>query len=225
MTQLVLVILSGLHTPRRKALVFLNVDLDLTADTSRLIVILHEVVELLKGVVVRPRSNVEHERVLGLQVLAGALEEPLVGVDLSIVALLDAEHEVDSATLQNLVLDTEVPRRALETMQEVRWDVGFWHALVHYVTHLLHLEIAIAVRIHEPLLEEHLLVKEAFVASQLLELRLQVLVAIDDDTDEEVVLRKVRLGVDFQTIVVVKAACQSIFQFLNILIVHGDADG
>ena len=43
------------------------------------------------------RSNVQHQGEFRLEILAQGEEEPLVRVDFSIVSLLDAETEVDSA--------------------------------------------------------------------------------------------------------------------------------
>ena len=59
----------------------------------------HKVVKLLQSIIVRLCSNIEHESELGLEILAYRLEEPSVRIDLSIIPLFDAEHEIDSAAL------------------------------------------------------------------------------------------------------------------------------
>lgn len=119
MTQFVLVELGGLNHVGVKARFLCNVDLDLSADTTCLGVGPHEVVKLLQRIGVWTRADVKHEGKLRLDVLADALEEPLVRVDLAVVAVLDAEHEVDAAPLQDVLLNPEVPRRHLEAVQQV----------------------------------------------------------------------------------------------------------
>ena len=91
----------------------------------------HVIVQLLDGIRVGSRSNIEQEAVLRLEEFAHGLEEPLVRVDLTIVALFDAEHKVDAAALQNLILNAEVPGRGLETVQDVGGDLVFRHSWVH----------------------------------------------------------------------------------------------
>lgn len=225
MAQFVLIVLSGLHAARKKTVSRLDVDFDFSANTSCLIVVLHEIVQLLNCVLVRSRSYIKHQSVLGFQVLADALEEPFVRVNFSVVALLDTEHEVDSAALKNRIIDAKVPSCALETVQNVAWDIVGVDVRVHDITHVLHLEVAVAISFHEALLEEHLLVKEAFFAGKCLESRLQVVVAVNDDHNQEVVLREVCLRINLQTVVVVQAASQRVLQLLLLFVVHGDADG
>ena len=54
-------------------------------------------------------------------------------VDLTIITLFDAEHEVDAAALKDLILNTEVPGSGLETMQDVGGDLIFRHPWIHDV--------------------------------------------------------------------------------------------
>ena len=127
-------------------------------------------------------------------------------VNFSIVALLDAEHEVDPPSLKNLVGDAEIPRRALEAVKYVARVLFKGHVLVHDIPHVLHFKVAVPVRVHKALLEKNLLVKEAFLAGKLLETWLEVVVAIDDYDDQEVVLGEVSFWVDFEAVVVVETS-------------------
>jgi hypothetical protein len=54
----------------------LNIDLDLTANTTGLGMLSHEVVKLLNSIVIRARSNIEKKRHLRLKIFADTLEEP-----------------------------------------------------------------------------------------------------------------------------------------------------
>ena len=81
-----------------------------------------------------------------------------MGVDLAVVTLLDAEHEVDSATSEQILLNTEVPSRNLETMQDVGRNVTLFDLWVHDVLHLLHLELVVTIYVHKAFLKEHLLI-------------------------------------------------------------------
>jgi len=40
-----------------------------------------------------------------------------MGVDFTIISLLDTEHEIDTTALEELCINTEVPCRHLENMQ------------------------------------------------------------------------------------------------------------
>jgi len=162
---------------------------------------------------------------LGLEVLAGGLEEPLVRVDLAVIAMLDAEHKVNSAALQKRIFNAEVPSRALEAMQKIAGNLFLGNAFLHDVTNVLHLKLAVAVHIHESLLEESFLVKESFIAGSLLETFWDSVVSIANHNDEEIVLCEVRFRVNFEAIVVVKQALKSCLQLLQFFVVHRDAHG
>ena len=66
-------------------------------------------------------------------------------VDLTIITLLNTEHEVYATALQELLFDAEVPRSDLEAMKDVGGDFLRRHTLVHYVMHAFHLELIIAI--------------------------------------------------------------------------------
>jgi len=180
----------------------LNVNLDLTANTSSLGVFTHEVVKFLDSIFVRSRSNIEQKGELGLEILADTLEEPTMGVDLTVVTLLDAEHEVDSATSEHILLNTEVPCRNLETMQDVGWNVTFFDLWVHDILHLLHLEIVVTIDIHKAFLKENLLIEESFVSSQSLKAVRYTLVSITNYHHKEVIFGELCLWINLQAIVV-----------------------
>ena len=77
------------------------------------------VVQLLDGIAIWPCSDIKHKGILWLDILAYCLEEPTMGVDLTIVPLFDTEHEVDAASLQDLLIDAKVPCGHLEAVQNV----------------------------------------------------------------------------------------------------------
>ncbi len=147
----------------------------------------HKIVQLLNGVFIWSRSNIEQESELGLKILADTLEEPTMGVDLTVVTLLDAEHKIDSATSEHILLNTEVPCRNLETMQDVGWNVTFFDLWVHDILHLLHLKIVVTIDIHKAFLKENLLVEESFVSSQSLQAVRYTLISITDYHHKEVI--------------------------------------
>lgn len=146
-------------------------------------------------------------------------------VDFTVIALLDTEHEVDPAPLEQGLVNAEVPRCALEAMQKVgRHSLGV-HFWVTHISHVLHLELLVAIQVHKALLKEDFFVQEAFVSSQFLETVWDAVITITDDHDEEVVLSELSVLVELQAIVVVEATSQGRLQFCLVLVVHGDAYG
>ena len=97
--QFVLVKLSNLHHITGGTCILTDIDLYFTADTTCLWMLPHTFEELLKGISIWACSNVEHQCELWLQVLADSLEEPLVRVNLAIIPLFHAEHEIDAPAL------------------------------------------------------------------------------------------------------------------------------
>ena len=85
-------------------------------------------------------------------------------INLAVIPLLDAEHEIDSAAAQDFRLDTKVPSSNLEAMKNVGRYFIVWNVLIHDITHAFHLELVVTVSFHETLLEEYFLVKEALRA-------------------------------------------------------------
>jgi len=68
-----------------------------------------------------------------------------MGVDLAIISLLNTEHEVDAATLQNILLNAEIPGGHLEAVKDIGGDFVGGDLLVHDVTHVFHLELLVAI--------------------------------------------------------------------------------
>lgn len=99
-------------------------------------------------------------------------------------------------------------------------------ALIHDVTYVHHLELLITIELHEAFLKEDFLVEETLLTAQCFEALGDVVVAIGDNDDKEVVLREVLiLCVRLKSIVVVETASQSSLEFFHFFVVHGDADG
>lgn len=96
MAELVLVKLCSLDEVRGVAhLNIVEVDLDLPAAAASTRVVQHVLVQLDQRVVGGLGADVKHQSVFGLNILANALEEPLVRVNFAVVAMLDPEHKVD----------------------------------------------------------------------------------------------------------------------------------
>ena len=206
MTQLVFVVLGGLNNIGAEILLVVDGNLDFATNAPSLWMSSHEVDKLLNGVVIRACANVKKQAVFGLQVFTDALEEPLVGIDLSIISMLDAEHKVDSAAFKEVFSETKVPRRDLEAMKHVGRDLVLMNTFVHYVSHIAHLEFLIAVQLHKALLKQNFLIEETFFTSQRLHAGWNVIVTIGDHGNQKIILREISvLGVGFQTIIVVKA--------------------
>ena len=157
----------------------------------------HEVVQLLDCIGVGTRSNIKHQRELWLDILANCLEEPFVGVDLAIITLFDAEHEVDTSSFKHIGVDPEVPRRNLEAMQQVSWMLFSGNIWIHDVADILHLKFIVAVDLHKILLEENLLIKELLLSRQNFKACRNLVISVTNYYDKEVVLGKVRLWIYF----------------------------
>lgn len=210
MAELVLVELRCLHHVAGRIGFRLDIYLDLTTDTTSLGMPKHVVVKLLQGVLIGSCSNIKHQSELRLDILADSLEEPLVRVDFTIVALFDTEHKVDTSTFQYIrlvmlvfVVEIEVPCSHLEAMKKVGGEVLFLHAFIAYIAHVLHLKLLVAVHFHEAFLEELLFIKEALFACQLFKTLRNALIAIADDDHEEVILCELGLLVHLHAVVVV----------------------
>ena len=109
-------------------------------------------------------------------------------------------------------------------MQNVTWHLFDIHTLVHDVAHVDHFEFFVTVKFHEALLEEDLLVKETFLAGQGFQALRDVVVAVSNDNDQEVILGEVSVfSVGLQGVVVVQAASKCRLQLFDLLVVHRDA--
>ena len=129
-------------------------------------------------------------------------------VDLTIVALFDAEHEVDAAALQDLILYAEVPGSGLETVQDVRWDLIFGHSWVHDLRQLFHGKFLVLVDVHEAFLEQNLFIEEPFLSGHLLEACGYFLVTINHQDYQEIIFCEVRIGVSFERVIIMEAAAE-----------------
>jgi hypothetical protein len=76
-----------------------NIDLDLTAASSAIWMQVHVPNELLQGMLVWPRTDIEHNAVFRPDMCANTLEEPLMTIDLAVISLFNSENEVDPIAL------------------------------------------------------------------------------------------------------------------------------
>jgi len=160
---------------------------------------------------------------VSLKKLVDPLEEPAMCVDFTLVTLLNAKEEVNPVLLQVDIFQTEVPGRDLEHVEQVLRQVLRWDVVVHNVVHVLHLVFAISIFFHEASPHKNLLVKEILFSRKLLKTFGDVIVAIADEEDAEVVLRKLGLRVHAHCVVVVNNATESALQFRLVFVVHGNA--
>ena len=93
------------------------VNLDLSATSAALWIVLHLLVKLKQGVLFRSSTDIEHQAEFWLDEFADALEKPFMRVNLAVVSVLDGKHEVNSSCLQDVRIEAEVPRGNLKYME------------------------------------------------------------------------------------------------------------
>ena len=98
-TELIFVKLGGSDHVLGSRLIFSQIDLNLTATSTTSFVHGHIFVEFGDGIIVSSSTDIKHEGVLWLKILANTLEKPFVTVDLTIISLFKAKHEIDSSSL------------------------------------------------------------------------------------------------------------------------------
>jgi len=182
----------------------------------------HVLVELSDCVIVRPGSNVQHESVVWLEVLADSLEEPLVRVDLAIVPLLDRHNEVDPPSFKGVRGQAEVPGAHLEHVKDVLGHI--LDALVHELVHFFHLPVAFSVLGHEAFLLEHLDVKHLVLSSIFLERFWNLVEAIGDQDHDHVSLSHFDVGVHVHGVVVLEDSSHCGFELGLVFVIHRDAN-
>ena len=138
-------------------------------------------------------------------------------VNFAIVSLFNAEHEVDTSTLEVvtlffiiLAIKIEIPCRHLEAVKKIGGNIFWLDTWVDDVTHLLHFEFIVSAHLHKALLEQHLLVEESLITGHDLKALWDTLVAIANDDNEEVVLGELRAFIHLHAVVIVKATLESV---------------
>lgn len=100
MAHFIFVELSCLYEIRPTDSFFLReVDFDFSATTSTSYMLHHVLLEFVDCMPVWSGSNVKHQAELWLKVLADALKEPLVTVNLSVISLFNSKDQVDPSSL------------------------------------------------------------------------------------------------------------------------------
>lgn len=142
------------------------------------------IVKLEQSVVISPRSNIEHEAQLRLEELADTLEEPLVRVDLAVVAVLDAKADVNAPSFKDVIGEADIPSRYLENVQKIVGNVFVFDTLVHDVTKGAHADFSSSnVTCRKTLLLKDRLVEEALFPRELLKAVRYAIETIADDED------------------------------------------
>lgn len=108
-----------------------KVNFDLTAAPTRPRVRKHMLVKFDDRIRHGFRPDVKQQGEVGFQELADSLEEPLVTVNLAVVAVLQPKHKVNPMGLERVILHTKVHGSQLEQMQEVGWMLAFRDIPIH----------------------------------------------------------------------------------------------
>ncbi len=118
-----------------------------------------------------------------------------MGVDFSIITMLDAKADMDTTSLQYIFCQTDIPSCDLKHMKQIGWQVFIFNRFVHKVSDRLHLESAfLTVSLSKALLLEDALIVETFFFSELFEAIGYTIETITDDENEEVIFTEVFLA-------------------------------
>ena len=173
---------------------------DLTAASSTIIILEHVLIELCDGIVVGSGTDIKHECILRLQVLADTLEEPLMTIDFTVISLFNSENEINSSTFEGLIIESEIPGANLEKMQDV---LGYiFDFLVHQLIHSLHLPLSISVLLHETLLFENFDIKELIFRCIFLERFWNPFISITNEHDNKILLTHFDVGIHVHSVIV-----------------------
>jgi hypothetical protein len=81
-----------------------KVYLNFSTASATVVIVDHVFVQLGNGIIISSGSDVQHQGVLWLEILAKALEKPLVTVDLTIIPLLNGKDKIDSTALKCFII-------------------------------------------------------------------------------------------------------------------------
>ena len=116
--------------------------------------------------------------------------------------MLDTKHDVHAATLEDILLEAQIPSCALPQVQNVLGDIFLSNRAVHDLVKWAHLVDALIVFLHVLAAHKHLFVQEAFVARKLLEAVRDAIVTIADYADAKVIFCQAVRFVGAEAIVV-----------------------
>jgi len=110
-------------------------------------------------------------------------------VDFTIVPVLARKHQMDTAALEHIFSQADIPSGDLPDVEDVlRYLVLFAVHNVFEISELVLWAIGSHLLGHELLLDKHLFVEEALASGEFLERVWDPVVTIADDADEEVIL-------------------------------------
>jgi hypothetical protein len=222
-TELVFVKLSGSDHVLGSRLVLVQIDLNLTATSTTSVVANHVFVEFGDGIVISSSTDIKHERVLWLKILADTLEKPFVTVDLTVVSLFKAKHEINSSSLELFLLKAEIPGAHLEQMKAVLWKRISGKVFVHELIHGLHFPLA-TLFFHVAVLSEIALIKELMFDGVVLERLWDRVITITDYGDNDVLLTHLQVFIHVHGVVVLDNTFHGSPELRFILVVHGDTN-
>lgn len=131
-----------------------------------------------------------------------------MGINFSIVSLLNSKDKINATSLEYVISESEVPTLHLK---HVNYVGGGLYSGVHQIPHLLHLKLPIPILLHKPLLRHHIQIKELLLCCIFLETLRNPLVPITHQKHNEVFLLEIQILIDPQFVVVVDHTCQGVF--------------
>ena len=109
---------------------------------------------------------------------------------------------MDSASLEDIVFNADIPCGHLENVKQILWDVFWLDWLIHDVFYGLESEFSFTTYLHQSFIKEQLLVQKAFVTSKFFEFIWDTVVTIGDDEYEEIIFRQVEIWVSPEAVIV-----------------------
>lgn len=144
-------------------------------------------------------------------------------VDLTIISLLEAKHEIDSSSLELFLLQAEIPGADLEQVKAVLWERISGKVLVHELIHSLHFPLATNL-FHVAVLSEIALIKEFMLDGIVLERLWYSVITITDYGDDDVLLTHAQVFIHVHGIVVLDNTFHGSHELRFILVIHSDTN-
>lgn len=179
-------------------------------------------VHLSKGVVTWSSSNIELLDIDWVKIFCNTLEKPFVTIDLSIVVVLQSEHEVDlSASEVVVILDSEIFSDCSESMEQVLWIVfkSWFHNILNGLHFILSSLFVISC---ETLLFEQIQIENSNLGEVVNEALWDLFDTITAENNNKVVLLKLDMWVLAQNLDVLHDTSHCILEFVFVFIIHGD---
>ena len=197
-----------------------------SANTAATIIHLHVFIKLCDSIVISSGTDVKHECIFRLKVLADALEEPLMRVNLTIVTLLQSKNEIDSSTVKLVsVFEAKVPSAYLEQMEHVCRDVFSLDIVLHQLLHSLHSPFSLSFLNHVSFSFQEIFIKEFVFSGKLFKGIRNPIETITNTDYYQILLPHFQIRIFVHSVVVLQNSGHGRLQLRFVLIVHRNADG